>query len=84
MNIESQINRPSIHKYLKELVSVNDEALQEVLLSKPPQAVAIKSKSICISLYEIKLLCECIQRHRVGLSGPYPTAVSLAEKYITN
>lgn len=72
--------RPSVQKYFKELISVNEDSVQEIIYGKP-LSTRVKSKSICLSLYEIKILCECIVRHKAGVEESYPKAAQLAEKY---
>jgi len=72
-------NSPSILSYFKELISVNEESLNEIIHNKHRSSSLLKSRSICISLNEIKFLCKSIAKQKDDFSGSLVKMSNLAE-----
>jgi hypothetical protein len=75
------MNRPSVAAFFKELIAVNDDVVQRILTANVKCPRKLKSRSICISLQEIQLLCESIRKNKEEVNNVSPVAVNLAEKY---
>ncbi len=71
---------PSIEKYFKELIAVNEDTLKEVLEGKRNTSGDLRSRAICMSPTEIKLLCNSIVKQKGDLIGRYEKVVKLAEQ----
>ena len=74
-------NRPSVSHYYRELTAVNEDLVDQIRKGNHVSPNKIKSKSICISLYEIQMLCDGIVKQKEKMLAICPDAVNLAEKY---
>jgi len=71
---------PSIEKYFKELIAVNEDTLKDILEGKRDTSGDLRSRAICVSIAEIKLLCRSIVKQKEDLTGKYNKIVKLAEQ----
>ena len=63
------------------MIAVNEDIVNQIRQTNRIAPENIKSLSICISLQEVKLLCEGVSKQKEKMKTICPEAVNVAEKY---
>ena len=62
------------------MIAVNEDTLKDILEGKRDTSGDLRSRAICISISEIKLLCKSIVKQKEDLTPKYNKIVKLAEQ----
>ena len=62
------------------MIAVNEGKWKDILVGKRNTSGDLRSRAICISVSEIKLLCKSIVKQKEDLTPKYNTIVKLAEQ----
>ncbi len=84
-DIKSELNDfinqviPSVNEYFRELVSVNESYIEAIRAGKSHSTSRIRSRSICISIYEISMIAEGIYKQKEEMQTICPEVCGLAD-----